>query len=62
MSYQIKKTIIEKKISTYLNDSLGTVLEFEEYDEAKKLCEILNVNTDSNCRYEIVQAGITLDI
>ena len=51
--YKIKKTIIEKGIVVYLNDSLGTVLEIRDADEAMKLCQILNANSNSNCKYEI---------
>jgi len=51
--YQIRKTIIEKKISVLMNDSLGVVLEFNNFDDVSKMCEILNSNTDSNCKYEI---------
>jgi len=53
ISYQIRKTIIEKNISVIMNNSLGTVLEFNNFDEVSKMCEILNVNSDNNCRYEI---------
>ncbi len=51
--YQIRKTIIEKNISTLMNDSLGVVLEFNKFDEVTKMCEIMNANSDNNCRYEI---------
>ena len=51
--YQIRKTIIEKNISILMNDSLGVVLEFNNFDEVSKICEILNTNTDNNCKYEI---------
>jgi len=53
VSYKIRKTIIEKRISVFLNDSLGDVLEFEDFEEVSKMCEILNVNSDSNCRYKV---------
>ena len=56
-TYQIKKTIIEKGIVVYLNDSLGTVLEINNAEEAMKLCQILNANSDSNCKYEIEGYG-----
>ena len=52
-TYQIRKTIIEKGISVLLNDSLGVIVEFNDFGDASKLCEILNANTDSNCKYEI---------
>ena len=53
-TYNIKKTIIEKKISLVLNDGLGEVAYFT-LDEAIKMCQLLNVNSDNNCRYEICQ-------
>jgi|TARA_Y100000389_G_scaffold28157_3_gene24124 ppGpp synthetase/RelA/SpoT-type nucleotidyltranferase len=53
-TYQIRKTIVEKNISTLMNDSLGVVLEFNNFDEVSKICEIMNSNSDSNCKYEIV--------
>ena len=51
--YQIRKTIIEKNISVLMNDGLGVVLEFKNFDDVSKMCEILNSNSDNNCRYEI---------
>ena len=51
--YNIKKTIIEKGISVFINNSLGETVEFSKFEEASHLCEILNANTDSNCKYEI---------
>jgi hypothetical protein len=51
--YQIRKTIIEKNISVILNDSMGAVLELKNFDEALQLCQIMNSNSDSNCKYEI---------
>ena len=56
-TYLIKKTLIEKGITVYLNDSLGTVLEIENAEEAIKLCQILNSNSDNNCKYEIEGYG-----
>lgn len=52
-AYQIRKTIVEKNISVLMNNSLGIVLEFNKFDDVSRLCEILNANSDSNCRYEI---------
>ncbi len=37
-----------------MNNSLGVVLEFNNFDEVSKMCEIMNSNSNSNCRYEIV--------
>ena len=51
-TFKIRKTIIEKNISVILNDTLGAVAEFN-FDEATKLCQLLNSNSDSNCKYEI---------
>lgn len=53
-TYKIKKTLLEKDISVILNDPLGVVAEFEE-EEAIKLCQLLNSNSDSNCKYEIIR-------
>jgi len=55
--YKIKKTIIEKDVSVFINNSLGETVEFSKFEEASRLCEILNANTDSNCRYEIHKIG-----
>lgn len=51
--YQVRKTLIEKNISILMNDGLGVVLEFTDFDEVSKICQILNANSDNNCRYEI---------
>ena len=51
--YQIRKTIIEKNISVILNDSMGAVVEFKDFDEVSQLCQIMNSNSDNNCKYEI---------
>lgn len=55
--YTIKKTLIEKNIQVILNDGLGVVAYFT-FDEAVQMCQLLNVNTDSNCRYEITKNNI----
>ena len=52
--YQIRKTLIEKGISVILNDSLGSVLELYNFDEASQLCQIMNSNSDNNCKYELI--------
>ena len=52
--YTIKKTILGTHIQVILNDSMGVVAYFT-FDEAAKMCQILNANSDSNCKYEIVQ-------
>jgi len=56
-TYQIRKTSVEKDYSVLLNDSLGSVLEFETFEEASQIVMILNSNSDSNCRYELVSVG-----
>lgn len=55
-SYQIKKimTINNKKQHVILLNSQGEVFETTCIGEATKLCEILNTNTDSGWRYEII--------
>jgi len=55
--YTIKKTLIEKNVQVILNDGLGVVAYFT-FDEAVQMCQLLNVNTDSNCRYEITKNNI----
>ena len=53
-SYTIKKTLREKNVEVILNDSMGVVAYFT-FDEATQMCQLLNANSDSNCKYEIVQ-------
>ena len=47
-TYQIRKTIVEKNISTLMNDSLGVVLEFNNFDEVMKRA---NANDLGLCSY-----------
>ena len=54
ISYQIRKTLLQINVSVLMNDGLGVVLEFTSFEEASKICEILNVNSDNNCKYEII--------
>jgi hypothetical protein len=54
MAYKIRKTLIGQDLSVILNDSLGVVLEINDYYEICRIVEIMNANSDSNCRYEIV--------
>ena len=56
-TYQIRKTSVEKDYSVLLNDSLGSVLEFDTFEQASQIVIILNSNSDSNCRYELVSVG-----
>ena len=53
-NYTIKKTLREKNIQVILNDSMGVVAYFT-FDEAVKMCQLLNANSDNNCKYEISQ-------
>lgn len=53
-TYQIRKTSVEKDYAVLLNDSLGSVLEFDTFEQASQIVIILNSNSDSNCRYELV--------
>jgi hypothetical protein len=53
-TYQIRKTSVEKDYSVLLNDSLGSVLEFDTFEQASQIVMILNSNSDSNCRYELI--------
>tara|TARA_Y100000389_G_scaffold31761_1_gene26904 strand:- start:157 stop:342 length:186 start_codon:yes stop_codon:yes gene_type:complete len=55
--YTIKKTLLEKNVQVILNDGLGVVAYFT-FDEAVQMCQLLNANTDSNCRYEITKNNI----
>ena len=56
-NYTIKKTLREKNIQVILNDSMGVVAYFT-FEEAVKMCQLLNANSDNNCRYEISQNSI----
>jgi len=55
-SYQIKKimNMNGKNFHVILLNSQGEVFETHRIEEATKLCEILNTNTDSGWRYEII--------
>jgi hypothetical protein len=54
ITYQIRKTLIEKKISVILNNSLGSVLEIDNFDHASHMCQVMNSNTHDNCKYELI--------
>tara|TARA_Y100000389_G_scaffold132725_1_gene130191 strand:- start:4014 stop:4217 length:204 start_codon:yes stop_codon:yes gene_type:complete len=56
-SYAIKKKMERKGVKTHvlLVNSLGEVLEFSNEEEVKDLASILNSNTDSGWRYEIIE-------
>lgn len=55
-SYQIKKimNMNGKNLHVILLDSHGEVYEISCIEDATKLCEILNTNSDSGWRYEII--------
>lgn len=55
-SYQIKKIMVlnGRKLHVLLLNSINEVFETDCIGEASKLCEILNTNTDSGWRYEII--------
>lgn len=57
-TYSIKKTFLNPKykgLTVLMNNSLGEVLEIEDLETVKLLVEALNANTDSNCKYTIVE-------
>tara|TARA_R110002074_G_scaffold115453_10_gene246390 strand:- start:1054 stop:1251 length:198 start_codon:yes stop_codon:yes gene_type:complete len=59
-SFRIRKIIHNnnntgRPISVLLNDSLGIVLEFKTFQNASSMCEILNANSDVECRYQVEQ-------
>jgi hypothetical protein len=55
-SYQIKKimNMNGKNLHVILLNAQGEVFETDNIEEATKLCELLNSNTDSGWRYEII--------
>lgn len=56
-NYQIKKIMLLKgKLQhVILLNSQGEVFETNCFGEAMKICELMNTNTDSGWKYEIVQ-------
>jgi len=58
-SFKIRKIIHNnntgRPISVLLNDSLGVILEFKTFQDASRMCEILNANSDIECRYQVEQ-------
>ena len=57
-TYSIKKTFLNPKykgLSVIMNNSLGEVLEVDDLETIKLMVEALNANTDSNCKYTIVE-------
>jgi hypothetical protein len=58
--YQIKKIMTlegGRKQHVLMTDSQGEVFETSSWEEATRLCELMNSNTDSGWRYEIVIIG-----
>ncbi len=57
--YVIKKTLIKdgKKTHVFMTDGASEVLEMKHKNVADKMCEVLNVNTDSGCSYEVITIG-----
>jgi hypothetical protein len=49
----VKNERTGKKLPVILLDNQSEILEFEDKNEALKLCEILNVNSDSGHSYVI---------
>ena len=62
--YSIRKTFLNPKykgLVVLMNNSLGEVLEIEDLETVKLMVEALNSNTDSNCKYTIIEKQITGD-
>lgn len=62
--YQVKKIMkLEggRKQHVLMTDSHGEVFETSSLEEVSKLCELMNSNTDSGWRYEIVIIGKEYD-
>ena len=60
MSYNILKTMTDpsgKITKVLLLDGLSEILEVKELDQALKMTEIFNQNTDSGWRYEVRGGG-----
>jgi len=63
MSYNIIKTMTDpktgKKTCVLMLDGLSSVLEIKELDQALKMTEIFNQNSDSGWVYEVRGGGKT---
>ena len=61
MSYNIMKIMKDphtgKTMKVLLLDGLSTILEVKNLDQAFKMVEIFNQNTDSGWRYEVRGGG-----
>jgi hypothetical protein len=64
MTYNIMKImkdpITGKITKVLLLDGLSAILEVKELDQAFKMAEIFNQNTDSGCRYEVRGNGLII--
>jgi hypothetical protein len=60
MKYIIIKQIKneEVKLPVIIIDSLGEVLEFDTFEEAEKMKDLFQSNTDSGHTYEVKKVGI----
>jgi len=61
MTYNIMKTMRDpssgKTMNVLLLDGLSEILEIKELNQALKMAEIFNQNTDSGWRYEVRGGG-----
>ena len=61
MTYNIIKIMTDPKtgktIKVLLLDGLSSILEVKELDQALKMAEIFNQNTDSGWKYEVRGGG-----
>ena len=60
MSYNIVKTMTDplgKKTCVLMLDGLSSILEIKKLDEALKIAEMFNQNTDSGWTYEVKTGG-----
>tara|TARA_R110002012_G_C11333918_1_gene577422 strand:- start:77 stop:277 length:201 start_codon:yes stop_codon:yes gene_type:complete len=60
MSYNIVKTMTDplgKKTCVLMLDGLSSILEIKKLDEALKIAEMFNQNTDSGWIYEVKTGG-----
>lgn len=58
--YCIKKEMVDsngKRIHILLTNGLAEVLEFKSIEEANKIVEVMNANTDSGWNYSVIPTG-----
>jgi len=57
-SYMIKKTLMNRHIDkiqhVFMTDGNSQILEFADIIPAEHFVEVMNVNTDSGCIYEVI--------